>query len=146
MVHIPYLHPFIDMNKCVSRLAANIPLIRDNLCPISFVDTPKDEYLVAALGINEAHRVELLRDVFEYVYLRSCEQYPVATGGISSPDLVETQYRDLIRATVYAVVADADTSANARPAIEHAMEKVALEHQNAFADHSGPAAQCAART
>src|SRR5208337_2714637 len=28
MVHIPYLQPFIDVNKRVSRLASNIPFIR----------------------------------------------------------------------------------------------------------------------
>jgi hypothetical protein len=39
LVHLPYLQPFEDVNKRVSRLAANIPLIRNNLCPLSFVET-----------------------------------------------------------------------------------------------------------
>ena len=34
MVHLPYLQPFEDVNKRTSRLAANIPLIRHNLCPL----------------------------------------------------------------------------------------------------------------
>ena len=38
MVHLPYLQPFIDGNKRVSRLAANIPLFQRNLAPLSFVD------------------------------------------------------------------------------------------------------------
>ena len=38
MVHIPYLQAFEDVNKRTSRLAANIPFIRDNLRPLSFVD------------------------------------------------------------------------------------------------------------
>ena len=41
MVQLPYLQPFEDVNKRVSRLAANLPLIRDNLCPLSFIDVPK---------------------------------------------------------------------------------------------------------
>ena len=41
MVHLPYLQPFEDVNKRVSRLSANIPLIRDNLCPLSFIDVPE---------------------------------------------------------------------------------------------------------
>ena len=41
MVHIPYLQPFVDVNKRVSRLGANIPLIRHKLCPLSFVDVPE---------------------------------------------------------------------------------------------------------
>lgn len=40
-VHLPYLQPFEDVNKRVSRLAANIPFIRHNLCPLSFIDVPQ---------------------------------------------------------------------------------------------------------
>ena len=50
MVHLPYLQPFEDVNKRVSRLAANIPLLRHNLCPLSFLDVPVDDLAdVAAL-------------------------------------------------------------------------------------------------
>ncbi|MBI5346783.1 MAG: Fic family protein [Chlamydiae bacterium] len=35
MVQLPYLQPFEDVNKRVSRLAANLPLIKANLCPLS---------------------------------------------------------------------------------------------------------------
>jgi Fic family protein len=42
MVHLPYLQPFEDVNKRVSRLAANIPLIKGNLCPhLRFRPAPK---------------------------------------------------------------------------------------------------------
>jgi hypothetical protein len=41
MVHLPYLQPFEDVNKRVSRLAANIPFIRENLSPLSFIDVPE---------------------------------------------------------------------------------------------------------
>ena len=44
MVHVPYLQPFEDMNKRVSRLGANISLILRNLCPLSFVDVPESGY------------------------------------------------------------------------------------------------------
>ena len=64
MVHLPYLQPFIDVNKRTSRLAANIPLFRANLCPLSFIDVPRELYLQATLSIYETQRVELLRDVF----------------------------------------------------------------------------------
>jgi Fic family protein len=40
LLHLAYLQPFENVNKRVSRLAANIPLIRRNLCPLSFVDVP----------------------------------------------------------------------------------------------------------
>lgn len=44
MVHLPYLQPFDDVNKRVSRLTANIPLIKNNLSPLSFIDVPKNDY------------------------------------------------------------------------------------------------------
>ena len=64
MVQLPYLHPFEDVNKRVSRLAANLPLIRDNLCPLSFIDVPERDYVGGILGVYELNRTELLCDVF----------------------------------------------------------------------------------
>ena len=64
MVHLPYLQPFDDVNKRVSRLAANIPFIRGNLSPLSFTEVPRDLYTQAILGVYELNRTELLRDVF----------------------------------------------------------------------------------
>ena len=75
MVHLPYLQPFEDVNKRVSRLAANIPFIRNNLCPLSFVDVPQAVYVDAMLGVYELNRVDLLRDVFVWAYERSCQHY-----------------------------------------------------------------------
>src|SRR5204862_2700166 len=75
MVQLPYLQPFDDVNKRVSRLAANIPLIRTNLAPLSFTDVPGDLYSQATLGVYELNRVELLKDVFLWAYQRSAARY-----------------------------------------------------------------------
>ncbi len=75
MVHLPYLQPFEDVNKRVSRLAANIPFIRHNLCPLSFIDVPQQAYVDAMIGVYELNQVDLLRDVFVWAYERSCQQY-----------------------------------------------------------------------
>jgi hypothetical protein len=72
MVQFPYLQPFADVNKRVSRLGANISLIQRNLCPLSFVDVPERAYVDGTLGVYELNRVELLRDVFVWAYERSC--------------------------------------------------------------------------
>ena len=64
MVQLPYLQPFDDVNKRVSRLAANIPLIKGNLSPLSFTDVPRDIYTEAVLGVYELNEYELLKDVF----------------------------------------------------------------------------------
>ena len=64
MVQQPYLQPFDDVNKRVSRLAANIPLLVHNLAPLSFVDVPEHTYVQGMLGVYELNRIELLNDVF----------------------------------------------------------------------------------
>ena len=104
MVHLPYLQPFEDVNKRVSRLAANIPLIRRNLCPLSFVDVPQQTYVGAMLGIYECNRVELLRDVFVWAYKRSCARYSAVRQSLGEPDPFRLKYRELIAETVGDVV------------------------------------------
>ena len=104
MVHIPYLQPFEDVNKRVSRLAANIPLIGHNLAPLSFIDVPQDAYVEAMLGIYEQNRVELLRDVFLWAYERSCRQYVAVRSQLVPPDTFRLRYRKELAATVRAIV------------------------------------------
>ena len=64
LVHIPYLQPFIDVNKRTSRLMANLPLFRHGFYPLTFVHVPTSLYQNAMLGVYEMQRVELLRDLF----------------------------------------------------------------------------------
>jgi len=104
MVHIPYLQPFEDVNKRVSRLAANIPMIRKNLCPLSFIDVPEQEYISGCLGVYELNRNELLRDVFVWAYERSCARYSAIRQSLGEPDLFRLRYRDLVKETVHEIV------------------------------------------
>lgn len=106
MVHIPYLQPFVDVNKRTSRLAANISLIKANLCPLSFVGVPEQVYVEGTLGVYEYTRIELLRDVFLFAYERSCAQYRAVRDAMGQPDPIRLRYRpqlaDVVRETVLA--------------------------------------------
>ncbi len=93
MVHLPYLQPFEDVNQRVSRVAANIPLIRHNLSPLSFVDVPRQAYVDGMLGVYELNRVDLLRDVFVWAYERSCQQYVAVQQQLVPPDTFRLRYR-----------------------------------------------------
>ena len=104
MVHIPYLQPFEDVNKRVSRLAANIPLIRHNLCPLSFVDVDQNDYVWGALGVYELNRIAYLRDVFEWAYRRSCARYSAIRQSLGQPDPFRLRYRQQISQFVGGVV------------------------------------------
>lgn len=104
MVHLPYLQPFEDVNKRVSRLAANIPFIRHNLCPLSFIDVPQQAYVDAMLGVYELNRVELLRDVFVWAYERSCQRYVAVKQSLVPPDLFRLRHRQALAEVVAAIV------------------------------------------
>ena len=104
MVHLPYLQPFEDVNKRVSRLAANIPLIQHNLCPLSFVDVPQQTYVNGLLGVYELNRIELLRDVFVWAYERSCLRYSITRKELGEPDPFRMRYRNAITENVSSVV------------------------------------------
>ena len=104
MVHLPYLQPFEDVNKRVSRLAANISLIRANFCPLSFVDVPEQDYTHGILGVYELTRVELLRDVFIWAYERSCARYSAVRQSLREPDPFRLRYRQELMDMVATVV------------------------------------------
>lgn len=104
MVQIPYLQPFIDMNKRVSRLAANIPFIKANLSPLSFVDVPDRAYVEGTLGIYELHRIELLRDVFVWAYERSCQRFAAIQDTVAAPDPVRLRNRDALSTVIGDIV------------------------------------------
>lgn len=100
MVHLPYLQPFADINKRTSRLAANLPLFRANLCPLTFLDVPEQAYSRATLGVYEMTRVELLRDLYVWAYERSTQEYLAIKQDLAEPDPLRLAWRDLIKQTL----------------------------------------------
>lgn len=107
MVQLPYLQPFDDVNKRVSRLAANIPLNRKNFAPLSFTDVPNELYVQGLLGVYELNRIELLKDVFLWAYDRSAKLYAAQRQSLGEPDPFRLKYRDAIRQLVTEVIRNA---------------------------------------
>ncbi len=104
MVHLPYLQAFEEVNKRVSRLAANIPMIRHNLCPLSFVDVETDDYVHALIAVYELQRVDYLRDVFAWAYRRSAEKYKALRFSLGDPDPFRMRYREELKEVVREIV------------------------------------------
>lgn len=113
MVQLPYLQPFVDVNKRVSRLAANIPLIRMNLCPLSFVDVPDRYYTGGILGVYELNDVAYLRDVFIWAYQRSSDRYSAVRQTLGDPDPFLLRHRTVIKELVGDVVRSGMTKTEA---------------------------------
>ncbi|WP_420232678.1 Fic family protein [Pseudomonas sp. ABY48] len=104
MVHLPYLQPFTDINKRTSRLAANLPLFRANLCPLTFLDVPEQAYSRATSGVYEMTRVELFRDLYIWAYERSTQEYLAIKQDLAEPDPLRLAWRDLIKKTIREIV------------------------------------------
>jgi hypothetical protein len=104
MVQLPYLQPFDDVNKRVSRLAANIPLIKRNLTPLSFADVPRQTYSEAVLGVYELNKIDLLKDVFIWAYERSAARYAAVRQSLGEPDPFRLRYREQLRELIAELV------------------------------------------
>ena len=128
-VQLPYLQPFDDVNKRVSRLAANIPLIKANLSPLSFEDVSRDLYTEALLGVYELNRVELLRDVFVWAYERSAARYAAVRQSLGEPDPFRMRHRAALRELVGVVVRDRMDTGQATTAIEEWVGKSIAEQE-----------------
>jgi Fic/DOC family len=104
MAQLPYLQPFDDLNKRVSRLSANIPFIRHNLSPLSFIDVPRAVYMDAILGVYELNKVDLLRDVFIWAYERSAARYAAVRQSLGEPDPFRFRHRAALRQIIGEVI------------------------------------------
>ncbi len=118
MAHIPYLQPFEDVNKRVSRLVANIPLIKNDFCHLSFVDVPEGAYIAGTRGVYELTQVELLRDVFQWAYERFCLRYVVIRDSVADPDLFRMKYRSAMIKVIGEIVRGRRLATDAQIRIE----------------------------
>ncbi|MEX2530918.1 MAG: Fic family protein [Gemmatimonadota bacterium] len=135
-VHIPYLQPFVDVNKRTGRLAANIPLIRQNLCPLSFVEVPQRDYVEAHLSLYENTRIEMLRDIFVWAYERSAAQYRIIRASLEEPDPIRFRYREALAESIRRTVADDEAPSRERLRKRGVELEVPPPDQDAFAERA----------
>lgn len=134
LVQLPYLQPFDDVNKRVSRLAANLPLNRKNLAPLSFIDVPEESYIKGMLGIYELNRIELFKDVFLWAYQRSALRYSAIRQSLGEPDPFRMKYREEIRGAVGFILSNALGKAEATKAVKIEAQKLSNEDQAKFTE------------
>jgi Fic family protein len=100
LVHIPYLQAFDDINKRTSRIASNVPLLKADLAPMSFLTLDDGAYIDGLIGIYELNNVALLREVYTDAYLASAENYRALRAEVETPEKAALAYRDFVRETV----------------------------------------------
>lgn len=118
LVHLPYLQPFIDANKRTSRLAANIPFIRENLAPLSFIEVSPQDYTNAMLAIYEQNDVAILRDLFVWAYRRSADRYRAIQDSMGEPDPYRLKRREELRTLVHRIIRNGLSRSEAEELIE----------------------------
>jgi len=122
LVFLPYLHPFIDVNKRVGRLAANIPLFKANLCPMSYRDMDKERYTLGLLAFYELNRPERIASTFCDAYERCVARYVAMVEQGRHVHALEIRYHREIRKCVAAFVAS-NSAANGEGAREFALSR-----------------------
>ena len=100
LVHIPYLQAFDDINKRTSRIASNIPLLKADLAPMSFLAVNDADYIDGLLGIYELNNLSMLRESYIEGYIASAENYRVIRAELESPEKAALIYRDFVRSAV----------------------------------------------
>ncbi len=135
MAHLPYLQPFEDVNKRVSRLAANIPLIKANLSPLSFTDVPQPLYIDALLAVYETTAIDLLRDVFLWAYERSAARYAAIRQQTGAPDPFRLRLDKQLQHVIATVIqATLNQQAAAAFIAEYAAASLASEDTQRFVE------------
>ncbi len=104
LVHLSYLQTFEDVNKRTARLVANIPLVKQNLKPLSFTDVNRDAYVTALLAVYETNNISLLRDLYLWAYRRSSQRYTSIQQAIGEPNLLKLKYRMEIQEIVRTII------------------------------------------
>jgi Fic family protein len=100
LAHIPYLQAFDDVNKRTSRLAANIPLLKGDLAPMSFLTMDDRDYVDGLIGIYELNNIALLREAYIDAYVTSAENYRTLRAELEAPEKAALAYRDFVREAV----------------------------------------------
>lgn len=104
LVQLPYLQPFDDVNKRVSRLAANIPFLKHDLIPLSFTDLPKSVYTETLLSVYELNAITPLKEVFLWAYERSAAHYQAVQQTLGEPDAMRLRYREEFKTVISSIV------------------------------------------
>ncbi|MDN8617233.1 Fic family protein [Variovorax ginsengisoli] len=99
LVHLPYLQPFDDCNKRVGRICTNIPLLRNGILPISWLDVNKDEMELGLAAVYEQQDPRILAEVFVQACHRSFEGFSI-TQIERDPDEIDLRYDNELRQAV----------------------------------------------
>ena len=112
LVHLSYMQAFEDVNKRTARLVANIPFVRKNLKPLSFIEVDKGAYASALIKIYEKNDFNDFKELYISAYKKSCQRYSAMQQAMDNSSMFRFQHRliihEIIRFIVINEIAGAD--------------------------------------
>lgn len=126
LVQLSYMQAFEDVNKRTSRLAANIPLIKRNLKPLSFIDVSQSNYVASLIGVYEKNDVSLMRDLYVWAYKRSALRYSAIQQAVGEPNLFKLKYKSTIQDIVRKIILENIEGNQIVSTIKHSIEALNL--------------------
>jgi Fic family protein len=117
LMHISYLQAFEDVNKRTARLSCNIPFIKENLCPLSFIDVPQKDYFAVLIYFYEKNDLQPALELFQWAYIKSCEQYDVVKESLGEIDTYRIQYRSARKEIMGKIIRQGISHSNIESAI-----------------------------
>lgn len=122
---ISYLQPFIDVNKRTARLAANIPLFKAGLCPLSYRHMDSQRYLGGLLLFYETLNHGALKDAYIDGYVRSAQALKLHfEEHRRQPARIDIAYRKGIDMVVREIVRNADAGVSADGIIQRWLSSI----------------------
>lgn len=104
MAFISYLQPFLDVNKRTGRLACNVPLLKNRLAPLSFLEMDKEKYVEGLLAFYELNRIDVLKSAYIQGYTATASRYDAYMGRDRDAIELEARRRADIHASVRSYV------------------------------------------
>lgn len=130
LVHLSYMQAFEDVNKRTARLVANIPLIKRNLKPLSFIDVNQSDYVTSLLVIYEKNDVALLRDLYLWAYKRSAQRYSAVQHVMGEPNLFKLKYKSAIQDIVRTIILENVAGHQIVPTIKNRIETLKISNND----------------
>lgn len=132
LMHLSYLQAFEDVNKRTARLTCNIPFIKMNLCPLSFVDVTKEDYINSLLYFYETGDTQPAADVFHLAYLSSCDKYTVVKASLGQIDVYRIKFRRERKAALGDIIREMLTGHEIESSLENYCDKNQIEERDKF--------------
>lgn len=99
-VHLPYLQPFMDVNKRTARMCANIALMQGGVLPITWSHADVSDYKSGILGVYECNDPTLMGEVFVDSYAKSTERFKDFQSRMHKINPIDIHYNMEIKGAV----------------------------------------------